>query len=117
MGKNFQIGCGRIVCAIMFFLHLIVLLTWRLPHQKLNGKEKSLEHVEEKRFICSYTIGWDSLLCLVENSILHGSKEVALAAINCLHSTIVSQSPKVITTGLSEDEECSKGHCTTLSYE
>ncbi|RAL48739.1 hypothetical protein DM860_001059 [Cuscuta australis] len=46
------------------------------------------------RNISNFQSGWDSLLCLVENSILHGSKEVALAAINCLHSTIVSQSPK-----------------------
>ncbi|VFQ72111.1 unnamed protein product [Cuscuta campestris] len=46
------------------------------------------------RNLSNFQSGWDSLLCLVENSILHGSKEVALAAINCLHSTIVSQSPK-----------------------
>lgn len=31
----------------------------------------------------------------VKNSILNGSKEVALAAINCLQSTVVSHSPKV----------------------
>ena len=39
--------------------------------------------------------GWQSLLHVVKNSILCGSKEVALAAINCLQSTILSHSPKV----------------------
>ncbi|GFS30780.1 MAC/Perforin domain-containing protein [Actinidia rufa] len=40
-------------------------------------------------------LGWESLLLLVKNSILHGSKEVALAAINCLQSTFISHSPKM----------------------
>ncbi|CAH9087132.1 unnamed protein product [Cuscuta europaea] len=46
------------------------------------------------RNLSNFQSGWDSLLHLVENSILHGSREVALAAINCLQSTIVSHSPK-----------------------
>lgn len=43
----------------------------------------------------SHTAGWESLLLFVKNSILNGSKEVALAAINCLQTTVVSHSPKV----------------------
>lgn len=39
--------------------------------------------------------GWESLLLFVKNSILNGNKEVALAAINCLQSTVLSHSPKV----------------------
>lgn len=39
--------------------------------------------------------GWESLLLSVKSSILHGSKEVSLAAINCLQSTVISHSPKV----------------------
>ncbi|XP_019187108.1 PREDICTED: protein MON2 homolog isoform X1 [Ipomoea nil] len=46
------------------------------------------------RNLSNFQSGWDSLLRFVENSILHGSKEVALAAINCLQSTVVSHSPK-----------------------
>ncbi|XP_022932524.1 protein MON2 homolog isoform X1 [Cucurbita moschata] len=37
---------------------------------------------------------WESLLLFVKNSILNGSKEVALAAINCLQTTVISHSPK-----------------------
>ncbi|CAI9102822.1 OLC1v1001167C1 [Oldenlandia corymbosa var. corymbosa] len=44
--------------------------------------------------IKNFQSGWESLLVLVENSILNGSKEVALAAINCLQTTVVSHSPK-----------------------
>lgn len=40
-------------------------------------------------------VGWESILQFVENSILHGSKEVALAAINCLQTTVNSHSLKV----------------------
>lgn len=40
--------------------------------------------------------GWETLLLFVRNSIFNGSKEVALAAVNCLQSTIVSHSPKVV---------------------
>lgn len=46
------------------------------------------------RNLKNFESGWNSLLVLVKNSILSGSKEVALAAINCLQSTIVSNSPK-----------------------
>ena len=42
--------------------------------------------------------GWESLLHFVKNSILNGSKEVSLAAINCLQTTVLSHSTKVITT-------------------
>ncbi|KAI4378915.1 hypothetical protein MLD38_016333 [Melastoma candidum] len=38
--------------------------------------------------------GWDSLLNIVKDSLLNGSKEVALAAINCLQTPIVSHSLK-----------------------
>ena len=44
---------------------------------------------------CFMCAGWESLLLVVKNSILHGSKEVAIAAINCLQSTVISHSPKV----------------------
>ncbi|KAG8391013.1 hypothetical protein BUALT_Bualt01G0143800 [Buddleja alternifolia] len=42
----------------------------------------------------NFQSGWDSLLVFAKNSILNGSKEVALAAINCLQSTVVSHSAK-----------------------
>ncbi|XP_010546618.1 PREDICTED: protein MON2 homolog isoform X2 [Tarenaya hassleriana] len=38
--------------------------------------------------------GWESLLDFVKNSIFNGSKEVALAAINCLQTAVVSHSVK-----------------------
>ncbi|XP_068649645.1 uncharacterized protein [Aristolochia californica] len=37
----------------------------------------------------NFLAGWESLLLFVRNSILNGSKEVALAAINCLQTAIV----------------------------
>lgn len=40
--------------------------------------------------------GWESLLLFVKNSILNGSKEVAIAAINCLLTPVLSHSSKVI---------------------
>ncbi|XP_052193720.1 uncharacterized protein LOC127802068 isoform X3 [Diospyros lotus] len=46
------------------------------------------------RSLSNFWSGWESLLLFVKNSILHGSKEVALAAINCLQSTVISHSPK-----------------------
>ncbi|XP_011078738.1 protein MON2 homolog isoform X3 [Sesamum indicum] len=46
------------------------------------------------RSLRNFQSGWESLLVFVKNSILNGSKEVALAAINCLQSTVVSHSPK-----------------------
>ncbi|GFP93569.1 protein mon2 homolog [Phtheirospermum japonicum] len=46
------------------------------------------------RSLRNFDSGWESLLVFIKNSILNGSKEVALAAINCLQSTIVSHSPK-----------------------
>ncbi|CAA0836755.1 ARM repeat superfamily protein [Striga hermonthica] len=46
------------------------------------------------RSLRNFESGWESLLVFIKNSILNGSKEVALAAINCLQSTIVSHSPK-----------------------
>ena len=42
-----------------------------------------------------FYVGWESLLQFVENSIFNGSKEVALAAINCLQMTVTSHSSKV----------------------
>ncbi|KAH6772485.1 ARM repeat superfamily protein [Perilla frutescens var. frutescens] len=46
------------------------------------------------RSLRNFESGWESLLVFVKNSILNCSKEVALAAINCLQSTVVSHSPK-----------------------
>lgn len=42
----------------------------------------------------NFWTGWESLLVFVRKSILHGSKEVALAAINCLQTTVLSHSLK-----------------------
>ena len=47
-------------------------------------------------YMSVFNAGWESLLLFVKNSILNGSKEVALAAINCLQTTVVSHSAKVI---------------------
>lgn len=46
------------------------------------------------RSLENFQSGWETLLLFVRNSIFNGSKEVALAAVNCLQSTIVSHSPK-----------------------
>lgn len=46
------------------------------------------------RSITNFWSGWESLLCFVKNSIANGSKEVALAAVGCLQSTVLSHSPK-----------------------
>jgi len=41
-------------------------------------------------------VGWQSLIDFVKNNIINGSKEVALASINCLQTTVSSHSAKVI---------------------
>lgn len=46
------------------------------------------------RRLTNFWSGWESLLLFVKNSILNGSKEVALAAINCLQTTVLSHSLK-----------------------
>ncbi|GMN25335.1 hypothetical protein TIFTF001_000898 [Ficus carica] len=46
------------------------------------------------RSLSSFKSGWESLLLFVNNSILKGSKEVAIAAINCLQITVVSHASK-----------------------
>ncbi|GJW24696.1 protein MON2 homolog isoform X1 [Tanacetum coccineum] len=46
------------------------------------------------RSITNFWSGWESLLRYVKNSIANGSKEVALAAVGCLQSTVLSHSPK-----------------------
>ncbi|CAN4110213.1 unnamed protein product [Withania somnifera] len=46
------------------------------------------------RSLDNFQSGWETLLLFVRNSIFNGSKEVALAAVSCLQSTIVSHSPK-----------------------
>ncbi|KAF6142246.1 hypothetical protein GIB67_012095 [Kingdonia uniflora] len=46
------------------------------------------------RSLNNFLTGWESLLLFVRNSILNGNKEVALAAINCLQTTVLSHSPK-----------------------
>jgi hypothetical protein len=45
--------------------------------------------------------GWAILLAFLKNSILNGSKEVALAAINCLQTFVGSNCPKVLSLSLS----------------
>ncbi|XP_065852074.1 uncharacterized protein [Euphorbia lathyris] len=44
--------------------------------------------------LSNFFSGWESLLHFVRNSILNGSKEVAVAAINCLQTTVLSHAPK-----------------------
>ncbi|XP_071711861.1 uncharacterized protein [Rutidosis leptorrhynchoides] len=46
------------------------------------------------RSIPNFWSGWESLLQFVKNSIVNGSKEVALAAVGCLQSTVLPHSPK-----------------------
>ncbi|KAL5702278.1 hypothetical protein ACHQM5_027513 [Ranunculus cassubicifolius] len=46
------------------------------------------------RNLSNFWAGWESLLEFVRKSILNGSKEVALAAISCLQTTVVSHSTK-----------------------
>ncbi|KAK1432406.1 hypothetical protein QVD17_09302 [Tagetes erecta] len=46
------------------------------------------------RTITNFWSGWESLLRAVKSSIANGSKEVALAAVGCLQSTVLSHSPK-----------------------
>lgn len=46
------------------------------------------------RSLRNFWSGWESLLLFVKNSSLNGSKEVTLAAINCLQTTVLSHSPK-----------------------
>ncbi|KAJ4955381.1 hypothetical protein NE237_012164 [Protea cynaroides] len=46
------------------------------------------------RSLSNFWSGWESLLVFVRNSILNGSKEIALAAINCLQTIVISHSPK-----------------------
>lgn len=46
------------------------------------------------RSLSNFWSGWESLLIIVKDSILNGSKEVALAAVSCLQTTIVSHSLK-----------------------
>ncbi|KAH7543199.1 hypothetical protein FEM48_Zijuj02G0158400 [Ziziphus jujuba var. spinosa] len=46
------------------------------------------------RSLTNFWSGWESLLLFVKNSILNGSKEVSLAAINCLQTTVLSHSSK-----------------------
>ncbi|CAN1245358.1 Protein MON2 homolog [Linum grandiflorum] len=42
----------------------------------------------------NFWAGWESLLLFVKNSTLSGSKDVAIAAINCLQTTIISHAHK-----------------------
>ncbi|XP_014754709.1 protein MON2 homolog isoform X3 [Brachypodium distachyon] len=44
--------------------------------------------------LSKFSSGWALLLAFVKNSILNGSKEVALAAINCLQTFVGSNCPK-----------------------
>jgi len=58
----------------------------------------------------SASVGWESLLAFVKNSIFNGSKEVSLAAINCLQTAVVSHCVKV-TTQLFEQSMSYNVHC------
>ncbi|XP_050223198.1 uncharacterized protein LOC126673214 isoform X2 [Mercurialis annua] len=44
--------------------------------------------------LSNFWSGWESLLFLVKNSISNGSKEVTIAAINCLQTTVLSHCHK-----------------------
>ncbi|KAK8589392.1 hypothetical protein V6N12_023790 [Hibiscus sabdariffa] len=46
------------------------------------------------RNINNFWSGWESLLLIVKNSIFNGSKEVSLAAINCLQTTVLGHCSK-----------------------
>ena len=46
-------------------------------------------------FLISLFSGWERLLHFVRDSISNGSKEVALAAVSCLQTTVMSNCPKV----------------------
>ncbi|GAB2287397.1 hypothetical protein Dimus_021775 [Dionaea muscipula] len=46
------------------------------------------------RNLSNFWTGWQSLLVFVKNGIFNGSKEVALAAVNCLQTTVLSHSVK-----------------------
>ncbi|KAL9233252.1 hypothetical protein vseg_008273 [Gypsophila vaccaria] len=46
------------------------------------------------RTFSNFWSGWQSLINFVRSSILNGSKEVALAGINCLQTTVLSHSAK-----------------------
>ncbi|XP_031404263.1 protein MON2 homolog isoform X3 [Punica granatum] len=46
------------------------------------------------RSLKDFWTGWESLLIVVKDSTLNGSKEVALAAINCLQTAVISHSLK-----------------------
>ncbi|XXG73744.1 hypothetical protein AAC387_Pa07g2600 [Persea americana] len=46
------------------------------------------------RSLNNFWAGWESLLLFVRNSISNGSKEVVLAAISCLQTTVLSHCPK-----------------------
>ncbi|KAH9611103.1 hypothetical protein KSS87_001279, partial [Heliosperma pusillum] len=46
------------------------------------------------RTFSNFWSGWQSLINFVSSSILNGSKEVALAGINCLQTTVLSHSAK-----------------------
>ncbi|KAJ4816243.1 ARM repeat superfamily protein [Rhynchospora pubera] len=46
------------------------------------------------RSLHNFSSGWEHLLEFVKNSILYGSKEVALAAISCLQTIVSSHCPK-----------------------
>uniref|UniRef100_A0A803KPK7 Protein MON2 homolog n=1 Tax=Chenopodium quinoa TaxID=63459 RepID=A0A803KPK7_CHEQI len=46
------------------------------------------------RTLSNFWSGWQTLINFVKSSIVNGSKEVALAAINCLQTTILSHSVK-----------------------
>ncbi|KAL2942428.1 Protein MON2-like protein [Bienertia sinuspersici] len=44
--------------------------------------------------LSNFWSGWQTLIVIVKSSIVNGSKEVALAAINCLQTTVLSHSVK-----------------------
>lgn len=52
--------------------------------------------------------GWVLLLDFIKNSILNGSKEVALAAINCLQTFVGANCPKVLSLATLTQQSLSK---------
>uniref|UniRef100_A0A0E0JPA4 Protein MON2 homolog n=1 Tax=Oryza punctata TaxID=4537 RepID=A0A0E0JPA4_ORYPU len=72
----------------------IYVFPMHLLRLEMSGKERNLELEQGKLFICLSTTGWVLLLDFVKNGILNGSKEVALAAINCLQTFVGSNCSK-----------------------
>ncbi|KAG6735671.1 hypothetical protein POTOM_061681 [Populus tomentosa] len=80
MGKSFQKACGRTVFGIMFSL-----LWDRASHMAATSSKDEWQGKRTRMGV---------LAASIRNSILNGSKEVAIAAINCLQTTVHSHCSK-----------------------